>query len=182
MSPQRMPITGTGRRLLGKSYACGSELSRSCSGFELGVPQAVLLTCGAAKLMVGIRARLIELFTQHGVEYVLCGHTHTTTDVRGGGLHVYTVGGTAKVVDSLGCGYNIITITADSVVISYRQLDSDNIDNAISPCCQHGLTADIAGQCPRCTMDPEPPPFDTCTEYAPAPPRPPSSGGSGGRR
>jgi hypothetical protein len=30
----------------------------------------------------------------HQVRQVLCGHTHTTTTVVGGGLTVYTVGGT----------------------------------------------------------------------------------------
>jgi hypothetical protein len=86
------------------------------------------------------------MFARYGVEYVLCGHTHTTTDVRGGGLHVYTVGGTAKVEDALGCGYSIVTITATSVDISYHQLDSDNPGNAIAPCCQHGLIAEVGGQ------------------------------------
>ena len=120
------------------------------------------------------------MLTRYDVEYVLCGHTHTTTDVRGAGLHVYTVGGTAKVEDNLGCGYSIITITATSIDISYQQVDSDNPDNAIAPCCQHGLTAEVGARCPRCTMVPEPPPFDTCTEYAPALP-PFDASGLGGR-
>lgn len=116
------------------------------------------------------------MLTRHGVEYVLCGHTHTTTDVRGGGLHVYTVGGTAKVVDNLGCGYNILTISATSIDISYQQLNYDDPNAAIAPCCQHGLIAEIGGQCPRCTMVPEPQPFETCTEFAPPP-----AGDGGGR-
>mgnify|MGYP001362825229 CR=1 FL=1 len=47
------------------------------------------------------------MLNRYGVEYVLCGHTHTTTDVRGGGLHVYTVGGTAKVEDNLEKGSGV---------------------------------------------------------------------------
>lgn len=123
------------------------------------------------------RARLIALFQTHGVEHVLCGHTHDTTDVRGAGLHVYTVGGTARTIDERGCGYSVVTITASSVTVAYQQLNSDDPNAGIAPCCNYDLTAEVGGQCPRCTMSPLPASgFDSCTEFAPPPP---SSAGSG---
>ena len=72
-----------------------------------------------------IRQRLLALLGKYGVQHILCGHTHTTTQRTIGGLSIYTVlAGTARAFDNNGCGYRVFRINASSVTQQYvRQQD-----------------------------------------------------------
>ena len=93
--------------------------------------------------------------SRYGVKHVLAGHTHTTTDVVGAGITIYTVGGTARTTDGRGCGFDTVAITAKSVAVAYVELTGPTI----APCCNYDLTAPIGGTCPRCVSDFLPPFF-----------------------
>ena len=58
------------------------------------------------------RARLLSLFQRHGVTTVLAGHLHETREAfdAASGVHVYVVGGTARVFDERGAGYRAFQI------------------------------------------------------------------------
>ena len=73
---------------------------------------------------LNVRHRLLGLLDKNGVKKMLCGHTHTTTNVTVGGLTIYTVAGTARAFDDKGCGYSVLTISADAVEYEYIRHDS----------------------------------------------------------
>ena len=109
-----------------------------------------------------VRTRLLALFTQSGVLTVLCGHTHTTTEVTDGGFTLHTVAGTAKCEDEPGtdrcsagcdggcdepeggCGYKVVTLSADAVSLEYTTLEGADL----APCCLNGYAAPVGGACP----------------------------------
>eukprot|EP00729_Bicosta_minor_P018292 gene18292-27137_t len=70
------------------------------------------------------RHRLLDLLQKNGVKKMLCGHTHTTTNRTVAGLSIYTVAGTARAFDNNGCGYSVLTISADEVGYEYIRHDS----------------------------------------------------------
>lgn len=73
---------------------------------------------------MGERNRLLGLLSKYGVKNILCGHTHTTTNVTVGGLNIFTVAGTARAFDNNGCGYRVLTINSTDVSSVYvRQTD-----------------------------------------------------------
>lgn len=55
------------------------------------------------------RKRLLGLLAKYGVQNILCGHTHTTTNRTVGGLSIFTVAGTARAFDGNGCGYQVLS-------------------------------------------------------------------------
>ena len=74
---------------------------------------------------MGERNRLLGLLSKYGVKNILCGHTHTTTNVTVGGLNIFTVAGTARAFDNNGCGYRVLTINSTDVSSVYvRQTDA----------------------------------------------------------
>lgn len=73
---------------------------------------------------LNVRRRLLGLLQKNGVTHMLCGHTHTTTNRTVGGLSIYTVAGTARAFDDNGCGYSVLTISADEVKYEYVRHDS----------------------------------------------------------
>jgi 3',5'-cyclic AMP phosphodiesterase CpdA len=70
------------------------------------------------------RNRLLSLLHKSGVKHMLCGHTHTTTNRTVDGLSIYTVAGTARAFDSNGCGFSVLTISAEKVEYAYTRHDS----------------------------------------------------------
>lgn len=74
------------------------------------------------------RKRLLGLLADHGVEHVLAGHTHTTTEVSADGLNIYTTAGTARALDDNGCGYRVLTITPTAVSQEYVRIDQGSAE------------------------------------------------------
>lgn len=73
---------------------------------------------------MGERNRLLGLLKKYGVQNILCGHTHTTTNVSVNGLNIFTVAGTARAFDNNGCGYRVLTINKTDISSVYvRQSD-----------------------------------------------------------
>jgi len=73
---------------------------------------------------LAIRPRLLSLLSKYGVQNMLCGHTHTTTNRTVNGLSIYTVAGTARAFDKNGCGYQVLRINSSHVHSEYvRQED-----------------------------------------------------------
>ena len=80
---------------------------------------------------LNVRQRLLGALQKNGVKHMLCGHTHTTTNRTVGGLSIYTVAGTARAFDNNGCGYSVLTISADAVGYEYVRHDSGP---GLTPC------------------------------------------------
>lgn len=65
----------------------------------------------------------VKLFADRGVRFVLCGHTHRTTQTEGPGFTVYTVAGTALAGDKRGFGYRLFRVSEGGVEQKYFTLD-----------------------------------------------------------
>ena len=70
------------------------------------------------------RRRLLSLAKKYNVSHMLCGHTHTTRDVKSAdnSITVLTTAGTSRTFDTLGCGFRTITMTESSIEIQYNPL------------------------------------------------------------
>ena len=69
------------------------------------------------------RRRLLALARRFGVRHMLCGHTHTTRAVStADGIQVLTTGGTSRVFDANGCGFQTVRLSASAVSIAYTEL------------------------------------------------------------
>ena len=84
---------------------------------------------------MSVRTRLLGLLKSHGVQNVLCGHTHTTTNITVDGFSIFTVAGTARAFDGHGCGYRALRITRDEVTSRYVPLT----DPALEHCNASGV-------------------------------------------
>ena len=71
----------------------------------------------------GPRARLLALVRKYGVRLLLCGHTHTTTEVQThDNITILTTAGTARAFDKNGCGWRFLRMNATAMDVRYVEL------------------------------------------------------------
>jgi hypothetical protein len=84
-------------------------------------------TPGNSRAYSNIRATLLGLFHQYGVEAVFCGHAHVPYYVNDNGLELITTETTTCPLGGLStdtCGIQIVKIYPDHIEHGYRSLDS----------------------------------------------------------
>jgi serine/threonine-protein phosphatase CPPED1 len=84
-------------------------------------------TPGNSRAYSNIRAQLLSLFHQYGVEAVFCGHAHVPYYVNDNGLELITTETTTCPLGGLSTdttGIQIVKIYPDHIEHSYRPLDS----------------------------------------------------------